>query len=189
METLKAISIAKGGYGNSSENLDFSSLGFCNSLLTLELDVDRSCSGFGITGLGKLINLTSLTIGGFRKFTSLSGFENLTSLTNLIIIDCGIIDLTPISDLTDLTVVNLRGNKISALKPLENLKSVTSLNLENNVVGDTSSYMESVYKNLEIIANLNSKNGGSLVSIYLNGNSIIDFSLIKGLEWSDMSGF
>ena len=94
--------------------------------------------------------------------------------------------------LPGLTSINFSNNNISALKPLENLINVTLLDLSNNAILDDSSYLDETgqavsYKNLSIIAKLNSNNSGALTSIYLSGNNIVDWSFVKNLSWTNSS--
>lgn len=90
--------------------------------------------------------------------------------------------------------LSLSGNQITDLSPLKNLNKLTYLNLENNSLDDNSVVFTGDngerYTNLNIIAGLNTTNGGQLTEVYLAGNpGIISFSKISGLSWTKKSGF
>ena len=93
-----------------------------------------------------------------KGITSLSGIENMTSLTELLLDDNSISDLAPLGNLTGLTklhlarnqIVNidslarltnlldldLQGNQVSALQPLASLTSLNQLVMSQNQVAD-----------------------------------------------------
>ena len=113
------------------------------------------------------------SIGGKVTVESLKGIENLVNLTSL----------------------TIKKNNLTNVKGIENLKNLVSLNLEENCLYDTFSENNEngtlvTYNNLNLIAGLHTKNGGSLENIYLNGNSgITDFSILSKLSWKNKTGF
>ena len=141
------------------------------------------------TGLKKLqINYTSANL-------DISAIKNCPTLEEVTLGYCNINSLNGIEGLTNLKTLTINNNNITALKPLENLKNLTTLNLENNAIADTASYVDTdgstkTYRNLDILANLNSKRNGKLTTLKLAGNdNIIDYSSVSSLTWNDKSGF
>ena len=141
------------------------------------------------TGLKKLqINYTSANL-------DISAIKNCPTLEEVTLGYCNINSLNGIEGLTNLKTLNINNNNITALKPLENLKNLTTLNLENNAIADTASYVDTdgstkTYRNLDILANLNSKRNGKLTILKLAGNNnIIDYSPVSSLNWNNKSGF
>ena len=138
----------------------------------------------------ELTTLKKLSIT-WVDFNNLKGIENLKNLTELTVAECKIYDLTPLENLTNLTKLSLNDNSISKLVGLENLKKLTYLDLKNNSIDQNYAIKddkgnEIVKNNLEILANLNPANGGSLTKILITGNSnITDYSILTNLQWSD----
>lgn len=91
-----------------------------------------------------LTSLTSLAISGKDKQEfDLSGIENLTSLKNLSLTDCGIGDISYLQNLTQLESLNLTNNFINDISALTNLTNLKSLYLRGNLIDDylpTASY-------------------------------------------------
>jgi len=73
-----------------------------------------------------------------KDIVSLSGIENLTSLTNLGLDINHITDISPLSTLTSLTELRLNVNQISDISPLSNLKFLTRLSLITNQISGLS---------------------------------------------------
>ena len=147
-----------------------------------------------LEGIERLPNLQELSIIYTNDSLDISAIKNCPTLETVTLQYCNINSLIGIEGLTNLKTLNINNNNITALKPLENLKNLTSLNLENNAIADTSSYVENgetkTYRNLDILANLNSKRNGKLTTLKLAGNdNIIDYSPVSSLTWNDKSGF
>ena len=148
-----------------------------------------------LKGIELFTGLESLTINYTSANLDISAIKNCSSLTNVQFTYCNINSLNRIQKLTNLKKLKINNNNITSLKPLENLKKLTSLNLENNAIADTSSYIDTdgstkTYRNIDILANLNSKRNGKLTELYLAGNdNIIDYSPVSSLNWSNKSGF
>ena len=133
---------------------------------------------FDLTGVEKFISLESLSVQRYL-FSDLSGLQSLNSLTELNFDYCDVTDLTPISQFGKPEIFIFSG-------------------LTNNCVDDTPFIEGGVtYNNINILANLNSKNTsiieanrGALTKLYLAGNDgIINFEPLTGLTWGDKSGF
>ena len=147
-----------------------------------------------LNGIEKFTGLKTLTMNYTSANLDISAIKNCPTLENVTLGYCNINSLNGIEGLTNLKTLNINNNNITALKPLENLKNLTTLNLENNAIADTASYVENgetkTYRNLEILANLNSKRNGKLTTLKLAGNNnIIDYSPVSSLSWSNKSGF
>jgi len=148
-----------------------------------------------ISGLENLKELKSLSVSYNLELSDLSGFANLDSLESVKITRCSkLSNIAGIEFLSKLKALSLYGCNVSSLKGIENLISLESLNVENNCLTDLGAYYDSgttiSYNNLELIAGLNYRNGGSLKELYLTGNNgIIDFSPISNLSWTKKSGF
>ena len=126
---------------------------------------------------------------------SLEGIENFSKLNTISINKGRINSLEPLKNIETLTSISFEDNKIYSLHGLENLKNLQSINLENNCLQDIIQYTDETgniknVRNLSIIANLHSNNGGVLKSVFLKDNSnLTDFSLIENLSWTEKSGF
>ena len=148
-----------------------------------------------LKGIEKFTNLKTLTINYTSANLDISAIKNCPTLTTVSLGYCNIKSLSGIEGLTNLQSLTLNNNNISSLKPLENLTNLAGLNLKNNAISDTSSYVDvdgttKTYRNLDILANLNSNRNGSLARLYLDGNgNIIDFSPVSSLNWTNKSGF
>ena len=148
-----------------------------------------------LKGIEKFTGLKKLTVNYTSANLDISAIKNCPTLEDVTLGYSNINSLNGIERLTNLKTLNIRNNNITALKPLENLKNLTSLNLQNNAIADTSSYIDTdgstkTYRNLDILANLNSKRNGKLTELYLSGNNnIIDYSPVSNLTWSHKNGF
>ena len=147
-----------------------------------------------LKGIEKFTGLKKLTMNYTSANLDISAIKNCPTLETVNLGYCNINSLNGIEELTNLKTLNINNNNITALKPLENLKNLTTLNLENNAIADTATYVENgetkTYRNLDILANLNSKRNGKLTTLKLAGNNnIIDYSPVSSLSWSAKSGF
>ena len=119
-----------------------------------------------LKGIEKFTNLKTLTINYTSANLDISAIKNCPTLTTVSLGYCNIQSLSGIEGLSNLKSLTLNNNNISSLKPLENLKNLTTLNLQNNAIADTSSYVDTdgttkTYRNLDILANLNSSRNGN----------------------------
>jgi len=87
-------------------------------------------------------SLTELDLSGFAADdltnTETNSLRYMTSLTELNLMDNGITDLTPLSNLTNLEYLGLFNNQIRDLTPLANLTSLVTLSIEGNPITNWS---------------------------------------------------
>ena len=113
-----------------------------------------------------LRTLTNLSAGN-AGIESLSGIQNLTSLTTLRIRANLIIDISALSGLTSLTELNLAANSISDVSALSGLTNLTFLAINEN--GDIA--------DISALGGLTSLTG----TLWIGGNSITDLSALSEL--------
>ena len=168
------------------------------SVTTLNLNGEGAANPVSILedlkGIEKFTGLKKLMVNYTTKILDISAIKNCTTLEDVTLTYAGINSLNGMEALTNLKTLTINNNNIASLKPLENLKNLTTLNLENNAIADTATYVENgetkTYRNLDILANLNSKRNGKLTTLKLAGNNnIIDYSPVSSLSWSAKSGF
>ena len=187
---LESLTMTLREFSQKVVELDFTN--FRNSNLT---NISIKGSQFDhvtkITNLNNLPNVTDFSINGLSKLKTITGLDNLSAIKNLTITNTTISDVTDIGNITGIKQLILNNNSISDLKPLENLRLVEKIDLENNSITDTGTYTdasgEHSYRNLDIIAKMNSYNDGySLKEIILSGNpGIVDFSAITKIKWEN----
>ena len=163
------------------------------------LNISGSKSGvrqsklISLDGIEKFPNITTLDSAFTDNVLDISNIKNCTKLESVDLSYANIQSLNGLENLTSLQRLDLKNNNISSLKPLEKLTNLQILNLSNNVIADSSAYTDTdgsvkIYRNLEILANLN-KNG-KLKALYFEGNdNIIDWSPLSSLNWEDKSGW
>ena len=177
-----------------------SKIGECLNLNIETLKVgynNASSTRFNFQNLDDFKNVKGLTNIEINRtnIKDISAVANFSSLNSLYIYDSKVESLKGIENLANLTSITVKKNNLTNVKGIENLKNLVSLNLEENCLYDTFSEKDETgnlitYNNLNIIANLHTKNGGSLKNIYLNGNpGIIDFSILSKLSWENKTGF
>lgn len=117
--------------------------------------------------------------------------KNLTHLNNFYMVYCNASDVSWISSLTGLTECTISSCLVnSGIKAFEQLKSLQYLNLQYNSLYDLSEYQGTSYSCCETFASLHPSKGGSLVELYLAGNTNMkDFSKVSSLSWTKKSGF
>ena len=148
-----------------------------------------------LKGIELFTGLKTFKLYHTNQILDISAIKDCSTLETVDLTYCNINSLNGIEGLTNLKTLNISNNNITALKPLENLKNLTTLNLENNAIADTASYVDAdgstkTYRNLDILANLNSKRNGKLTTLKLAGNNnIIDYSPVSSLNWNNKSGF
>ena len=134
--------------------MDFS---YLEALVNLErLQIWGAGRLYDISIIANLINLTHLTLhaSSVRDFTPLSNLnltrldlqssrltdlsviplESFPNISELVLFNNEIIDITIIGELTTLTTLVLRRNQISDVSPLKNLKNLRFLDLSDNFI-------------------------------------------------------
>lgn len=99
-----------------------------------------------------LMTITELElnpVGNYDLSVSLEGIEHLSNLQSLILNDCKISDITPISTLTNLEHLELKDNEIEDFSPLENLTALKYLKIRGNISDDYTAVSE-YYNNLNV---------------------------------------
>ena len=86
---------------------------------------------------GRVASLESLGVNA-TGIRDLSGIENLTGLTELLVAQNAIEDLGPLAALTDLEYLDVRENSITDLSPLAELTGMFALSFGRNQVSDLS---------------------------------------------------
>lgn len=146
-----------------------------------------------LNGIEKFSNLTNLIVRYTSSNLNIESIEKCKKLQNLTLSYCHISSIEALKGLSNLQSLVLNNNSISSLKPLENLTELGVLNLENNVISDSSIYIDTDgstkrYNNLDILANLNKK--GKLKKLYLAENdNIINWTPLSQLNWKSKSGW
>ena len=90
-----------------------------------------------LTGIEDATNLTTLLLRG-NSISNLSPLSGLTKLTELQLFRNLVSDLSPLAGLTNLTNLRAGNNSISNLSPLSGLTKLTYLGLHNNSITDLS---------------------------------------------------
>ena len=97
---------------------------------------------------------------------NLSGIENLTGLTELLLAQNAIEDLSPLSGLSSLESLDVRENSIADLSPLVGLTGMLNLSLAHNDISDLSPV----------------RNMSELEQLGVSHNRIADLTPVAGLE-------
>ncbi|TYV64968.1 hypothetical protein FZ042_09965 [Listeria monocytogenes] len=129
---------------------------------------DLSVKDKGRVDLSGVENLTSLSwlVLNNTEISDLSPVKDLKRLSTLQVTGCGISDLSSLSNLTSLTSLYLESNNISDLSPLANLTGLTFMRLDGNEISDISSLSRLVRLSL----------------LNLTNNQISDVSPLKNLS-------
>jgi len=122
-----------------------------------------------------------------KNISSLSGIENLTYLSTLLISNNNIADLSFLSDLSYLGTLNISNNNISDISDLASITSLQNLEIVNNNITDISALSSLTnfgtlnlgYNNIIDISALAGLN--DLDYLWLYNNNIIDVSPLAGL--------
>ena len=105
---------------------------------TTELSIkETTLSNDDLVNIGKLTNLTNLVLVD-NQIADVSSLEGLTNLTTLILYVNPITDISPLARLTNLTNLGLAGNQITDITPLAGLTNLTTLHLNDNQIVDIS---------------------------------------------------
>ena len=146
-----------------------------------------------LSSFSKLPEIEKLKINKINvsdeDFSIIGNFTNLQELT---ITNTNLQDISFMSNLNKVQIAKLSNNLIvKGIDSLKNLINLEKLDLSNNVIYDISSVDGKNYRNLEILANLNYANNGSLKQLYLAGNkNITDWSQVSKCTWPNgKSGF
>ncbi|WP_219931321.1 Ig-like domain-containing protein, partial [Listeria monocytogenes] len=129
---------------------------------------DLAVKSKGRVDLSGVENLTSLSwlVLDNTEISDLSPVKDLKRLSNLQVTGCGISDISSLSNLTSLTSLYLESNNISDLSPLANLTGLTFMRLDGNEISDLSSLSRLVRLSL----------------LNLTNNQISDVSPLKNLS-------
>ncbi|MFX1257954.1 MAG: leucine-rich repeat domain-containing protein, partial [Promethearchaeota archaeon] len=159
-----------------------------------------------IIGLGKLINLNSLSLH-YNQISEIKGLENLYNLKELVLNSNQIPEIKGLENLKKLEKLDLKNNQINELKALENLRNLEYLNLPKNEIREIKG-LDNLINLKQLVLNFNLitevkglgnlshleildlrynkinkikglKKLANLKDLYLSGNQI---SEIKGLE-------
>ena len=139
-----------------------------------------------LTGLEQATALTTLVLPG-NEIASITPLQRLTNLTTLNLAGNAITDITPLSELTALTILNLGGNSLTDISALEDLTDLTELDLSNNALTDISlleNFTQLTTLNLagNRITDISALTGlTDLTTLSLNDNPISDFTPLTGL--------
>lgn len=135
---------------------------------------------------GRVASLESLGVNA-TGVRDLSGIENLTGLTELLVAQNGIEDLGPLAALTGLEYLDVRENSITDLSPLAGLTSMFALSFGENQVSDLSAVrnmtqLEQLGGSHNRISDLTPLAGlETLLRLELYNNDIADLDPIVGL--------
>ncbi len=122
--------------------------------------------------LEKLPELVELSIAGNEGAAHIEAIGTLTQMQDLGLQDCGIEDISFLSNLKELRGVNLNGNNISDLTPLSELYKLERLGAAENRISDIAP-----------ISGLT-----SLSDLALDGNEISDISALSGMARLNQAG-
>ncbi|WP_221771244.1 leucine-rich repeat domain-containing protein [Listeria farberi] len=122
-----------------------------------------------------------------KGIVDISGVENLTNLKLLSLGSNEISDISPVANLTNLTVLKLSNNQLNDISPLSNLTSLDELSLGSNEISDISpvenltnlTWLELFYNQLSDISPLSNLTKLRLLS--LHNNQLSDISPVENL--------
>lgn len=111
---------------------DYSDLCHFKNLTSLVINYS-TCDDYSFfTGTPELQKLS--LHGSLLPEDAVAQIGTLTQMTELDLSDCGISNISPLSNLSRLSVLNLSGNSISDIAPLAGLSELTVLNLATNAL-------------------------------------------------------
>lgn len=162
---------------------------FKNTIETLTL-VKSSFYGEykNFSKISNCVNLKSVSFNNM-KLEDISGIEKLNKLEYLRITNCKTKEIPDLSNLVNLKTLYLYTNNISELHGIENLTKLTYINLNDNPLKDIIQFTDNqgnlkTVTNLSLLKQINQNNkSGELIELYLQNNSITDFTEISGLQW------
>ena len=140
-----------------------------------------------LTGLEQATGLTFVLLGG-NTISDLSPLSNLTDLGTLdLYADRQISDISPLANLTNLTFLRLWGNLVRDISVLSRLTSLTQLNLGYNLITDVSPLADlTSLKWLTLIANPVA-NLEALLPLKQRGGTFIDIYIPSVVAIPDMA--
>ncbi|WP_274362909.1 CotH kinase family protein [Paenibacillus thermotolerans] len=144
---------------------DLAGLEYLTNLVRLDLEKNVISD---LSPLASLKRLQELNVQD-NRIRDISALRHMLQLKDLNMRGNLISDLRPINGLVQLEVLNARENYIKDISPLAGLKRLTDVNLRGNRIADVTPLGE--------LMNLRTR-------LYLSGNSINDFSPLKGLYHS-----
>jgi len=153
----------------------------------LSKEIGQAWNGFDRHDYARTV-LSNSTILRVSNLISWDGFEHLSHLTNLFLLEASISDLSPISSLSNLTELSLSETAISDLSPISSLSNLTELSLWDTAISDLSpvsslsnltglSLSGTAISDLSPISSLS-----NLTKLFLSGTAISDLSPISSLS-------
>ena len=211
---LESFSFSQCHINNMPQYKDLTGLRYLTYVRSISVNYKESnINSFTLPPLENLVNLQTLTftnahcndITNASTYTQVSklvitgtnikdtnALSNLQNLTSLKLENNKLTDISGLSSLVNLTSLDLSNNNLNDIKPLENLKKLEGLDLKYNALYD-SSYDKNgkAYYTLTVLSDLNQKQDGSLKRLFLDGNSIDDFSMLddSNLQWDQKTGW
>ncbi|MBC2262875.1 leucine-rich repeat domain-containing protein, partial [Listeria sp. FSL L7-0091] len=88
------------------------------------------------TGIERLTNLAYLSIVGEDLYLDANVVAGMSSLEHLYVINCNMVDISPLAYLENLTALDISLNQISDLTSLANLTNLTYLRIAGNQISD-----------------------------------------------------
>lgn len=154
-----------------------------------ELEIENGEEIKTLADLANLKRLTSLSIMGRGEVSAIREMKNYTfdELTELVLYNCGITDISFVGNYKKLTSLSLGENNISDISPLRGLTQMERLALFNNQIDDIDALRDMKkltvlnlsYNEVSDLSPLNGKT--NLVMLGLSFNNITDISALKGM--------
>jgi Leucine-rich repeat (LRR) protein len=153
----------------------------------LSEEIGRAWDAFERHDYARTVLLNS-TILRVPNLISWDGFEHLSHLTNLFLLEASISDISPVSSLSNLTQLVVTYTSISDISPVSPLSNLTYLNLHGDSISDISpvstlSNLTSLYLQGTAISDLSPVSPlSNLTELLLSGDSISDISPVSSLS-------
>ena len=131
--------------------------------------------------------LSNSTILRVPNLISWDGFEHLSHLTELSLIQTSISDISPVSALSNLTRLELSGDSVSDISPVSVLSNLTQLDLIGTAISDISPVSALSHLTQLKLSGTSISDISPLVSLpnltklVLERTNVRDFSPLKGL--------
>lgn len=148
------------------------------------------------SGIGYLKNVTTVDLSGSPVSSDvIVGLSGMPSLTTLVLRNCGITDISALSNLTTVKVLDISNNSIDYFNALSDVTCLEKVYLYNNVPNDATAqkYIGSLgICNFQAFQDL-MRNGCSVYNmvsnnipvLYAESNSIDDFRRLKAICYQD----